>query len=502
MSLRYRLLLVYLIVVLLTAATVAVTLLELRHSSRIIADLQHWQEAVLRLERLRTAFEREALSPFGVSPVPPPEGLDFEKLLAETRNLLDFDLARWHLQVVARDYREWQELARRSATRPANPARAVLQTAPSSPAEEDPLSVQTGVVRRTLQRTVWFLEGKQTEVMNEANEQTSRTMAMLNIVLALLALHVLMVGWLFGRWVLAPMARLNRQVEALAQDSPPDEPLLTAPPEMANLAEALDDARISLGEMRNRLVESERLTAVGHFAAQLAHNLRNPLASIRAVAQVTARHDAGDGQIRDRMAEIIVSVDRLNRWIGSLMEVVRQEATALQMADVLPVIHRVQEALSVELSAKDLTCHLEASPGEFVCLHNPDTLEHALVAMAVNAIEASPVGGRITVRVERTPRGMCRISVMDGGPGLPRDDPEIIFDSSFSTKEQGLGLGLPLVRLAVDRQGGATGAMNNPDGGAIVFVELPMSDTGGRHQARTALKGTQVRYAQDLDCRG
>ena len=325
---------------------------------------------------------------------------------------------------------------------------------------------------------------------------------MLNIVLALLALHVLMVGWLFGRWVLAPMARLNRQVEALAQDSPPDEPLLTAPPEMANLAEALDDARISLGEMRNRLVESERLTAVGQFAAQLAHNLRNPLASIRAVAQVTARHDAGDGQIRDRMAEIIVSVDRLNRWIGSLMEVVRQEATALQMADVLPVIHRVQEALSVELSAKELTCHLEASPGEFVCLHNPDTLEHALVAMAVNAIEASPVGGRITVRVERTPRGMCRISVMDGGPGLPRDDPEIIFDSSFSTKEQGLGLGLPLVRLAVDRQGGATGAMNNPDGGAIVFVELPMSDTGGRHQARTALKGTQVRYAQDLDCRG
>lgn len=476
MSLRYRLLLVYLIVVLLTAATVAVALLELRHSSRIIADLQHWHEAVLRVERLRTAFEREALSPLGVSPVPPPEGLDFEKLLAETRNLLDFDLARWHLQVVARDYREWQELARRSATRPANATTPPVESAGSSPVEEDPLSAQTGVVRRTLQRTVWFLEGKQTEVMNEANEQTSRTMAMLNVVLALLALHVLTVGWLFGRWVLVPMARLNRQVEALAHDLPPDEPLLTAPPEMANLAGALDRARISLGEMRHRLVESERLTAVGQFAAQLAHNLRNPLASIRALAQVVSRHDAGDGRIRDRMAEIIASVDRLNRWIGSLMEVVRQEATTLQMADVMPVIHRVHEALSAELSSKDLTWRVDAPTGRVMCLHSPETLEHALVAMAVNAVEASPVGGRITVRVEQTPEKACRISVTDDGPGLPRDNPEIIFDSSYSTKERGLGLGLSLMRLALARQGGTTGAMNNPDGGAVVFIELPMSD--------------------------
>ncbi|NLE61060.1 MAG: hypothetical protein GX616_22160, partial [Planctomycetes bacterium] len=188
MSLRYRLLLVYLIVVLLTAATVGVTLLELQHSSRIIADLTHWQEAVLRVERLRTAFESEAFSLFGASPVPPPEGLDFERLLAETRNLLDFDLGRWQLQIVARDYREWQELARRSATRPAGAVGPVPETAPSLTAEKDALAAQTGAVRSTLRQTIWFLEGKQTEVMNEANEQTSRTTAMLNLVFALLAL--------------------------------------------------------------------------------------------------------------------------------------------------------------------------------------------------------------------------------------------------------------------------------------------------------------------------
>ena len=68
--------------------------------------------------------------------------------------------------------------------------------------------------------------------------KSSRTMAMLNMVACLLILHVLVVGWLIGRWLLVPMSRLNRQVEALARDAPPHEPLLTSPPEMAALAVA------------------------------------------------------------------------------------------------------------------------------------------------------------------------------------------------------------------------------------------------------------------------
>jgi len=158
------------------------------------------------------------------------------------------------------------------------------------------------------------------------------------------------------------------------------------------------------------------------------------------------------------------------------MEVVRREATALEMADALPVIQRVREALVTELSAKDLAWEVDAPMRELVCYHNPNTLEHALIAIVVNAIDASPVGSRITVRAEERPEGRRRISVIDAGPGLPPHDPALIFDSSYSTKERGMGLGLALTRLALERQGGAVGAANNPDGGATVYVELPMSD--------------------------
>jgi signal transduction histidine kinase len=474
MSLRNRLVLVYLIVVLLTGATVGVAILELQHSRQIIADLQSWDWTVLKVEELRTAFEREAYlaSGQGLSSQPA-EALDFATLLSEVRKTLDFDLARWHLQKVDQEYRRWREMAGAAGTQPAIQENPGSTMEPSSD-EAKSLPEQTDMVRRALSRTVWFLESKQSEVMNEADEQTSRTTALLSLVCALTALHVLMVGWLFGRWLLVPMSRLNRQVEALARDAPPREPLLTAPPEMANLASALERARVSLGEMRGRLIESERLTTLGQFAAQLAHNLRNPLASIRAVAQIAARHDTGDGQIRGRMGEIVASVDRLNRWIGGLMEVVRREPTAARLEDVRPVLQRVQEALSAELSAKELTLDVEMPPDALVCPHDPDTVEHALIAMVVNAIEASPVGGRVVLKAEHRQDQACRISVIDQGPGLPPGDPQVIFESSYSTKQRGMGLGLALARLALERQGGTTGAENKPDGGAVVYIELPM----------------------------
>lgn len=473
MSLGYRLLLVYLIVVLLTAATVGVALLELQHSRGLVEDLHRWNEIVVKVQKLRTAFEWEAHLPRGDEPMQPPEGLVFETWLTETRKLLDFDMGRWHLQVVERDYRDWRVAAGLSATRPQTATSRAVGAEPLLEATDDSLAAQTNAVRSTLNRAGWFFEGRQTEVMNQNEEQASRTMAVLNLVCALLALHVLTVGWLLGRWLLVPMARLSRQVEALARDAPPSEPLLTSPPEMAGLAVALERARVSLGEMRTRLVESERLTTLGQFAAQLAHNLRNPLASIRAIAQVAARHDPGNGQVQRRMAEIIGSVDRLNRWIAGLMEVVRHEPTATRMLDVIPVLHRVREALTNELAAKELVLDVDTPRPEVVCWHDPGTLEHALIAMVINAVEASPVGGRIVMRVEPDLPGVCRVSVIDQGAGLPGENPERIFDSSYSTKQEGMGLGLALARLALDRQGGATGAANSPAGGAVVYIELP-----------------------------
>jgi signal transduction histidine kinase len=247
---------------------------------------------------------------------------------------------------------------------------------------------------------------------------------------------------------------------------------------MAKLAREMDRARISLRQLRTQLLDAERLTTIGQFAAQLAHNLRNPLASIRAIAQVTASKQPYQAQIAETMNEIMVSVDRLDRWVARLMEVARGSPTPTQNVNIVPTLHHVRAALVSDLAAKDLTLTIDAPGDGIVCPHDPQTLEHALIAMVTNAIEASPLGGTIDVRAIRLHlddgKPYCRIGVRDHGDGLPAEDPEQVFEVTYSTKLRGMGLGLALARQALKRQGGSAHAENNPDGGATIYIELPI----------------------------
>jgi len=463
MTLRFRLLLVYLIVVVLSVATVGVAVFQLGRSGQIIRELQDWNGIVLKVEKLKSE---------------PPLKVDLRELLApqylylaelaSPPDYLDVDRVRQTLNEVHRQYEgheTWDRLP---------------------PAERER---KGKLVRQKLSELADVLEGERQKLNLEADKQDARTQGLLVVVIALTVMHVAVIGSLLRRWLLRPMERLNHQIEALARDEPAPEPLLTSPREMANLAEALDRARRSLGTMRHQLLESERLTTIGELAAQLAHNLRNPLASIRAAAQLAARREPDASDARRRMNDIVASVDRMNRWIAGLMEIAKQQPTQPTETDVVPVMDRVREALEPALVAKELKLTLTVPEEGLICTHDPTTLEHALISMIVNAIEASPLGGTIELRAERIEqseparssmasggmdRAWCRISIRDQGSGLPPEVAERIFEFSYSTKQRGMGLGLALARQALRRQGGLAYAVNNPEGGATLYVELPM----------------------------
>ena len=456
MTLRHRLLLVYLIVVLLSAATVGVAIFELEAARQIYGALQPLSDIALGAQKLQTAFSRSA--------DPAVDGVsgEFENLLA-TQNIKLSEVA---------DYRNVDDLRQALTT-----LNLRFQKWRSTLAD-DKSELSSGV-RGALLMYSQLVDEKLLQLQGEASLQDLRKQILIGVVLVLTVLNVAMIGWLLKRWLLRPMGRLGRQVEALARDEFPREPLLTSPREMATLAEALDRAHRSLRAMRQQLIDSERLTTIGQFAAQLAHNLRNPLASIRATAQLTARHQKDVPETRQRMEELIASVDRMNQWIVGLMEVAKPRPTPAQELDVVPTLQRVRDALTAEVAAKELKLAVVAPEDGLICVHDPATLEQALVAMVTNAIEASPLGGDIELRAERRESPLngscCRITVRDRGCGLPVDAPERIFEFSYSTKQRGMGLGLALARQALQRQGGSAHAENNADGGASVYVELPLT---------------------------
>ncbi|MEP0844056.1 MAG: HAMP domain-containing histidine kinase, partial [Phycisphaerae bacterium] len=364
MTLRLRLLLVYLIVVLLSVATVGVAVYELNRTQSIYGPLLVWHDVVWDSHRLRAAFPAIRQADDGER--------EFENLLtgvqqkiASVGGYIDVDYMRdWYIIRLRQAYQAWKD----------------------APPQERAAAAQT--VAERLDDLTDAVELLRVRLNDAAEQQRTNKWVLVGAAMALAILHVAVIGWLLRLWLLRPMERLNRQVAALAQDRPPPEPLLTAPRELASLATALDQARQSLAAYRQQLIDGERLTTIGQFAAQLAHNLRNPLASIRAAAQVAARHDRGPDYVRERMDEIIASVDRLNRWIGGLMEIARREPTPMRHADVVPLLHQIREALRPELTPKEITLAVEAPEEGLICAHDPATLEQALVAMVVNAIEA------------------------------------------------------------------------------------------------------------------
>lgn len=466
MTLRHRLMLVYLLVVLLSAATVGAALFELQHAHAIMGDLRQWHEVVLNVQDLKGRWRPS-------SGDLPHSDLDLKGELARQFMLLGriatgmetgeirtgtgeyhvTEAVRAVLHDVYRKYDQWSSLP--EAVKPK----------------------QTEIVEEALQRLWFTLQSELDKINFAADSQSIRMRVLLTFVVAITLIHIAAVGMLLKRWLLRPMEQLGRQVEALAHDEAPNEPLLQSPQEMASLASALDRARQSLGALRQQLLDSERLTTIGQMAAQLAHNLRNPLASIRAAAQLTGRQNAATESMQRRMADIVGSVDRLNRWVMGLMEVARRDPTSTQDADVVTALRQALEAVQEEVAAKELILQLDAPAEGLVCAHDPATLEHALIAMLVNAVETSPLGGKLGVQVAyvvKNPSAVCRITVTDEGAGLPTDDPERIFEFSYTTKQSGLGLGLALARQALHRQGGSTHARNNPGGGASVYIELPV----------------------------
>ncbi|HOA73083.1 MAG TPA: HAMP domain-containing sensor histidine kinase [Phycisphaerae bacterium] len=466
MTLRHRLLLVYLIVVFLSAATVGVAIFELNHAHTIMSDLQAWNGLMLKFEKLKQRWPPP--------PDVPPEELEYYDLKSELVHLFRFLAAAPPDDTESETLVVPRELANQVRAKLNDVYRACDQWERLPADQREP---QSDAVRRALDGVRVILESELSTLNLKADTQSIRTRILLVIVGFLMLLHVVTIGSLLRRWLLWPMERLNRQVEALARDEAPSEPLLTSPREMARLALALDRARQSLGMLRQQLLDAERLTVIGQMAAQLAHNLRNPLANIRAAAQLTLRQTDNTDRLKERMTDIMVSVDRLNRWVMGLMEIARRDPTLTKTVDVVPTVQEAIQAVAGELAPKELVLTTDVPREGLVCAHDPATLEHALVAMLVNAIEASPLGGTIQVRVEPVEYSsgisVCRISVIDQGMGLPPDCPDRIFEFSYSTKQRGMGLGLALARQALKRQGGNTQAFNNPDGGATVCVELP-----------------------------
>jgi two-component system sensor histidine kinase PilS (NtrC family) len=230
-------------------------------------------------------------------------------------------------------------------------------------------------------------------------------------------------------------------------------------------------------------VRAERLEAVAELSASLAHEIKNPLASIRsAVEQLgSARVSAKDRAVLERL--VLTESDRLSRLLSEFLDFSALKLSGRSQVDLHAVVRGCLVVLKQhpDVSGVDLVAHIE--PGPMPVIGDADLLHRALFNLVLNGAQSAGPGGRVTVSLldERhgpSPRGTgiehpIRLTVGDSGAGISPETRARIFDPFFTTKPKGSGLGLAVVHRAVEAHSGATFVDKSPEGGAQFTIFLP-----------------------------
>lgn len=224
--------------------------------------------------------------------------------------------------------------------------------------------------------------------------------------------------------------------------------------------------------LEDQLRHKERLSSLGQFAAGVAHELRNPLATIRLRAQMALQASAESTVVRSSTV-ILEEVDRLNAMIGRLLYFSRPTSLNMQSIDLGELCSSVAVAWQRRIP-DGFTVLCQATPGSFA-RGDRSSLLQVLDNLIENAVQASRSGaGQVIIRVEHHGK-MLNIDVLDSGTGF--DETALIhaFDPFFTTKDSGTGLGLSIAFELIEAHGGRMKAATRPEGGAIVSVVLPFS---------------------------
>jgi len=255
---------------------------------------------------------------------------------------------------------------------------------------------------------------------------------------------------------------------------------LDAYKEISSLNEELNSYIKRLESTQKQLVQSEKLNAIGQLAAAVAHELNNPLSGVLTYSKLLAKkvsHDSFDKEeALSDLSKMESAVSHCTRIVRCLIDFARQSEPVLQPVAMKGVIDQVMYLVSHKAELKGVKVVTEDISPEPPVMADFGQLQQVFVNLVVNAIEATPEGGRITIRSSLDDSGWVRVSVQDTGCGISRDNMEKLFTPFFTTKglEKGVGLGLAVSYGIIERHGGRIEVQSEVGKGSTFSVYLPV----------------------------
>jgi two-component system sensor histidine kinase AtoS len=255
--------------------------------------------------------------------------------------------------------------------------------------------------------------------------------------------------------------------------------------------------------LEKQLQRADRLATLGQMAAGIAHEIKNPLASVRLFAQLVSRkhHDASFVEKFDRV--VPRELDRVNGIVEELLALARPAKLHCRPISIIELLQRIIEPHTERFQARHIVCKTEFATVVPLVNADAEQLTRALTNILLNAIEAMPAGGELSIACRPAPKALfdvvtstyharaaaqdteslglepyttdAEIVFRDTGEGIPADQLDLLFTPFYTTKPQGTGLGLALTHKIVEEHHGSIGIVSDVGGGTTVTVTLPAS---------------------------
>ncbi|HEX6791631.1 MAG TPA: ATP-binding protein [Candidatus Krumholzibacteria bacterium] len=254
----------------------------------------------------------------------------------------------------------------------------------------------------------------------------------------------------------------------------------------ATLEKRVDEKTAQLQEAHQRMMLVEKLASLGKLAATVAHELNNPLAGIATYAKLLRRRSeesAGDppptpaeGDLRRILQLIEDESHRCGKIVKNLLLFSRASAVRFAEDDLYPLLERCVLLLKHRADLAEIALQLDVPAGLPKVECDASQVQQMVLALAINAVEATQNGGNVTIAARAEPEGFVTIQVRDNGRGIPKEHLAEIFEPFFTTKEgeNGVGLGLPVVYGIATRHHGTVTVDSTPGQGTVFTVRLPL----------------------------
>ena len=286
---------------------------------------------------------------------------------------------------------------------------------------------------------------------------------------------VALISHLIGKNLTNPIKVLVDSTARVATGDLDEQCELKTHDEIGDLAAAFNQMTRDLKQSRNQLIQAERLATAGKMSASFAHEIRNPLSSMRMLAQMLMQKpEMSQERHQQSLRYILEEIERIDTIVKGLMDFARPTALNLTQQPLAPVLQAVLDLMEANLAHHKIELVLDVSSVTPEIQFDSDKLKQAFMNVVLNAMEAMPQGGTLKVSTI-VDEDRVGIKVVDTGVGISEEDLVHLFEPFFTKKTRGTGLGLANVKRILEEHGGSVEIESILDEGTEVSLWLPLA---------------------------